>query len=148
MEWPSELRQTHQTWLVTNSGSRCRPFQQVAGLSYNLLLNLSIGQVCAGSKRKDGARQHLTTVVIGISQFDVSPLGVPVVFCVDQPKCQLRASTAKVSLLEADALRRAVYRQRCARNLLLCAKDLLLRFGPRTLDFKVGLLTRARFQRQ
>jgi len=78
------------------SDSRCRSFQEMAGLPQDLLLDLPISQANdAGSKRKDSRSKHLATVLVGDSQLDVSSLGIAIVACVDQPKRQRHASTGK-----------------------------------------------------
>jgi len=77
------------------SDSRCRSFQEMAGLPHDLLLDLPISQASAGSKRKDSRSKHLATVLVGDSQLDVSSLGIAIVACVDQPKRQRHASTGK-----------------------------------------------------
>jgi len=62
------------------SDSRCRSFQEMAGLPHDLLLDLPISQANdAGSKRKDSRSKHLATVLVGASQLDVSSLGIAIV---------------------------------------------------------------------
>jgi len=47
------------------SDSRCRSFQEMAGLPHDLLLDLPISQANdAGSKRKDSRSEHLATVLV------------------------------------------------------------------------------------
>jgi hypothetical protein len=50
---------------------------------------------------ENSAGQHFTTVIVCVSQFDVSSFAFPVISCVDQPKWHPHASTAKALAIEA-----------------------------------------------
>ena len=52
----------------------------MARLAHDVLLDLLLRQPRGGAKREDGDRQYLASVIVLVSELDISALGNPVIF--------------------------------------------------------------------
>src|SRR5262245_48257627 len=69
-----------------NSSRSCGALQNVARFSHNILLDLLLRQPRRGAKREDGDCQYLdlASVIVLVSELDISALALPVIFGVDE----------------------------------------------------------------
>ena len=56
----------------------------MARFAHDILLDLLLRQPRSGAKREDGDRQDLASVIVLVSELDISALALPVIFGVDE----------------------------------------------------------------